>query len=240
MIFEFDVLLLDIEGTTSSISFVHDEMFPYVRENLDSYLKQEWESDDLTESIDLIRKDAGLENWPDPTLSREQQIQQVSDEVIRQMDLDLKATGLKNLQGKIWKNGFESGRLRAHLFDDVKPALERFKAQGRDLRIYSSGSVQAQLLFFKHTVCGDLLPLFSAHYDTQVGGKKEVDSYRVITQDVGLSPDRILFVSDIPEELDAAMQAGLQTAISIRPGNSPIAPGCPHPAVHSFADIESA
>ena len=230
-------VLLDIEGTTSSISFVHDEMFPFVRQNLALYLCENWGSESLNESIQLIATDAGYDNWPDPQQEDSEQQLQVIEEVNRQMDEDLKATGLKNLQGKIWKNGFESGALQSHIYEDVKPALESWKSAGVDLRIYSSGSIQAQLLFFGHTVGGNLLELFSAHYDTTIGGKKESDSYAKIAAEVGCLPDQILFVSDILEELDAARQAGLQTALSIRPGNTPIEAEHSHPAIRSFSEI---
>ena len=231
-------VLLDIEGTTSSISYVHDEMFPYVREKLAGYLVQNWDSDSLKKSIDLIASDADLEDWPDSSLDMIDQQIQIIEEVNRQMDGDLKATGLKDLQGKIWKEGFESGGLKAHLYDDVKPALDSWKELGHDLRIYSSGSVQAQLLFFGHTVEGNLLDLFSAHYDTNIGGKKEAASYAHIVSDIGCDAGQVLFVSDILEELNAAKQSGLQTALSVRPGNNPVEQDHDHPVIQSFAEIQ--
>lgn len=233
-----DCILLDIEGTTSSISYVYDEMFPYVRHHLETFLEQNWNSDLLTESIQLIAADAELENWPDPTRDAEVQRQQVADEVIRQMDNDLKATGLKNLQGKIWKSGFESGALKAHLFPDVKLALDHWKKQGKEIRIYSSGSTTAQLLFFGHTIEGDLLNRFSGHYDTKIGAKKEAASYEKIALDSNHSPDRILFISDIVAELDAAQAAGFKTALSCRPGNPVDESTHEHPSISSFAEIE--
>lgn len=237
MNFDCDCILLDIEGTTSSISFVHDEMFPYVRNHLDRFLADHWGTEPLNESLKLIAEDINAENWPDATLDPVAQRQQVMDEVHRQMDQDLKATGLKNLQGKIWKSGFESGALQAHLYEDTLPAIQGWKEHGKDIRVYSSGSVAAQLLFFGHTVAGNLLPYFSAHYDTQVGGKKEPASYETIARDIGIAPERILFVSDVVAELDAARAAGLQTALSVRPGNVPVTSSHEHPIIHSFAEI---
>lgn len=233
-------VLLDIEGTTSSISYVHDEMFPYVRSQLPQFLQDQWGQAELKESIELIAEDAKLSNWPDSNLPAAEQQQQVIDEVNRQMDLDLKATGLKDLQGKIWKAGFHSGALKAHLYPEVKRALEAWKSAGKELRIYSSGSVKAQLLFFGHTVEGNLLDLFSSHFDTQIGGKKESKSYERIVADIDCSANDILFISDVVEELDAAKSAGLQTALSIRPGNAPQPEQQAHPAIHSFDEIQFA
>jgi enolase-phosphatase E1 len=140
--------------------------------------------------------------------------------VLRLMDADAKATGLKQLQGLIWKSGFESGELKAHVYEDVPPALESWTAAGKDVRIYSSGSVQAQRLFFGHTIAGDLLPRFRGHYDTTTGPKKEAESYRKIAAAFGLPLTAILFLSDIVTELDAAREAGLATALVVRPGNA--------------------
>ncbi len=231
-------ILLDIEGTTSSVSYVYDEMFPYVRRHLGAYLKQNWGTPELGESLQLLSLEAGLENWPDRELSVEDQQAQAAREAIRQMDSDLKTTGLKNLQGKIWKSGFESGALKSHIYADVHPALEAWKELGKDIRIYSSGSVQAQLLFFGHTTEGNLLDYFSAHYDTTIGSKKESQSYSHISRDSQFDPGRILFVSDILEELNAAKSAGLETVLSLRPGNAPVTQVHTHPVINSFAEIE--
>jgi len=147
------------------------------------------------------------------------------------MDGDVKATGLKQLQGLIWRSGFESGELRAHVYDDVPPALEAWRGAGIDVRIYSSGSVAAQVLFFGHTVAGDLRPLLNGHYDTTTGSKQEPASYLQIADAFGLPPAEILFLSDVTAELAAARQAGLQTALCLRPGNAE------PPADHGFATL---
>lgn len=224
-------ILLDIEGTTSSISFVHDQMFPFARKHVKDYLAENWGKPQLLATLDLLAVDAGstnAANWldnADPT--RQQEI--VVSEVERLMDGDVKATGLKQLQGEIWRAGFESGQLVAHLWPDVPEALSQWRTQGIDLRIYSSGSVAAQKMFFGHSVAGDLLHRFSGHYDTKIGGKKEAASYTAIAEDWNLPPDEILFISDVIEELEAASTAGLQTCLSIRPGNLPV------PQDHQFA-----
>ena len=61
----------------------------------------------------------------------------------------------------IWRRGYESGELVSHLFEDVPRALDRWTSSGLDVRIYSSGSIEAQQLFFGHTAYGDVTPLFS-------------------------------------------------------------------------------
>jgi enolase-phosphatase E1 len=237
------VILLDIEGTTSSVSFVYDEMFPFVRRELVGFLAKNSQRPDVVSTAILIGKDAGKSSLSelvgsDDLVSPESQ-QKLAAEVLRQMDADLKATGLKQLQGLIWEAGFQSGQLRAHVYDDVAPTLKKWKAAGFDLRIYSSGSIQAQKLFFGHTIAGDLLPLFSGHYDTTIGGKRDAVSYQRIAQDIGCEPAKILFLSDITAELDAALQAGLQTGLILRPGNAPQTNGEQHPAVESFEKIQA-
>ena len=124
-----------------------------------------------------------------------------------------------------------------HLYPDVVPALHAWNESGLDVRIFSSGSVAAQLAFFSHTHWGDLLPQFRGHYDTTLGPKREPASYHHIADLMGLSPGKILFVSDIPAELDAAQAAGFQTGLSIRPGNAPVEKTCDHPRISSFAEI---
>lgn len=229
-------LLLDIEGTTSSISFVYDQMFPLVRERLDQHLREHWGEPSLQAACDQIARDAGhdsLHAWcgeadPQPV---------VADEVRRLMDADVKATGLKQLQGQIWKDAFQSGRLRSHLFDDVEQAMRRWREAGGDVRIYSSGSVQAQRLFFGHTTAGDLLPLISGHYDTTTGPKREASSYAAIAADWGLAAGEILFASDVAAELDAAGEAGMQTALCERPGNPSAPDGHVHRVIKSLLEL---
>lgn len=240
-------ILLDIEGTTSSVSFVYDVMFPYVRKHLTFEVFSNWEEPEYVAAFEAIARDAGqpsLDFWlKTQKLSRDNPLRGadvVCKEVIRLMDADAKATGLKQLQGLIWKSGFESGELQAHVYDDVPPALAAWNAGGKDVRIYSSGSVQAQKLFFGHTIVGDLLPHFRGHYDTSVGGKKEAESYRKIALEFGQPAGEILFLSDIVAELDAARAAGLQTALCVRPGNNlnQTSSGAAQAEISSFAEVQ--
>lgn len=217
-------ILLDIEGTTSSISFVYDVMFPFVRRELDRYVREHWGEPALMSACDQIARDLGhdtLSRWVSELPGDVDQQALVRSEVLRLMDGDVKSTGLKQLQGIIWEQGFASGELKAHVYDDVPPAMKAWNTAGKDVRIYSSGSIQAQKLFFGHTIAGDLLPLLRGHYDTTTGGKREATSYLQIAVEYGLPPQEILFLSDVPAELDAASSAGMQTALVKRPGNAP-------------------
>lgn len=234
-------ILLDIEGTTSSISFVYDVMFPFVRRELDEYLRVNWGSPALSEVCDLIAKDAGYESldvWCGSGCEEGKRQQLLTEEVLRLMDGDVKATGLKALQGLIWQSGFESGEMQAHIYDDVLPAIQAWNNAGCDIRIYSSGSIAAQKLFFGHTVVGNMLHLFQGHYDTTTGPKKEIRSYCVIAKNFGLLPTEILFLSDVLAELEAARAAGLQTCLCKRPGNAVVKVGHDQPEITAFDQIE--
>jgi len=242
-------ILLDIEGTTSSVSFVYDVMFPYVRKHLTFEVFANWMEPEYIEAFHAIAKDAGhesLDAWlKQHGLTRENPLRAaevVCKEVTRLMDGDVKATGLKQLQGLIWQSGFESGELQAHVYDDVPPALAAWNAAGKDVRIYSSGSIQAQQLFFGHTVAGNLLGHFRGHYDTTTGPKKEAESYRKIAAAFGVPANEILFLSDIVAELDAARIAGMQTGLCVRPGNAAgqTSAGEPHAEITTFEQVETA
>lgn len=225
-------VLLDIEGTTSSISFVYDVMFAYVRNHLHGFLEASWNEPNVQAAVAQMAVDAGqdLNAW----LSSHDPKAQVEKHVCGLMDVDSKSTGLKALQGIMWKSGFESGQMEAHVYPDVFPALQAWKNAGIDIRIYSSGSIAAQKLFFGHSIAGNLLPFFSDHYDTTIGGKKEADSYRTIAKLIGIPAGEILFISDVEAELDAATQAGLQVLASVRPGNKPLSTECKHHQIEAF------
>jgi len=229
-------VLLDVEGTTSSVAYVYEVLFPFARENLDSYLDRHWDAPGTLRALNQLARDAGAHSFADWTSddSLVAARERVRSEVLRLMDDDVKSTGLKELQGMIWQGGFESGQLRAHVFPDVPAALDAWSKRGLDVRIYSSGSVAAQRLFFAHSERGDVSHLLRGHYDTTTGPKREASSYRGIAYDMGLSPVEILFLSDIVAELDAASEAGLQTRLVVRPGNAPAPNGHRHSVVRSF------
>jgi len=235
-------ILLDIEGTTSSIAFVYDEMFPFVRREIGPFLESTWHDEATRHACSRIAADEGLESreaWFVAKGANGEKAQQklVHETVARLMDSDAKTTGLKQIQGLIWQAGFESGELNAHVYEDVPLALRAWRERQIDLRIYSSGSVAAQKLCFGHTVAGDLLPLLSGHYDTTTGPKKDSSSYQAIASHWQLPASKMLFLSDVPAELDAATSAGMQTALCVRPGNAPVKE-CEHPKIATFGDVQ--
>lgn len=232
-------ILLDIEGTTSSISYVHEVLFPFAREHLDRFLREQWDAPGTPRALNQLARDAGATSFADWTSndSLSEARDRVRSEVLKLMADDVKSTGLKELQGLIWRGGFESGQLHAHVFPDVPAALNAWADRGLDVRIYSSGSVAAQQLFFAHTELGDLSPFLRGYYDTTTGPKREPSSYRRITGEVGLPCASILFLSDIVAELDAARAAGMQTRLAVRPGNARSPEGHGHAMIRSFDEL---
>ncbi|MDX2226136.1 MAG: acireductone synthase [Verrucomicrobiae bacterium] len=220
-------LLTDIEGTTTSVSFVYDTLFPYFREHFESYAHRGDPAleDPLTEIIQTVRTETGQ------TLTRGEAIGQA----LAWAAADRKHTALKTLQGLVWRHAYESGEIKGHVYDDVPPALQRWKKSGLLLTVYSSGSVAAQQLLFRHSVAGDLTPFFSNYFDTTSGPKREPASYRHIAATLALPAADILFLSDVVEELDAAHDAGLQTLQLVRPGTPP---GIRHRTAPDFSVIQ--
>lgn len=220
-------ILTDIEGTTSSISFVKDVLFPFARKRLPAYVKTHADRPDVQHWLHEAAKEAGI-----VYADREEIIEILQ----RWIDEDRKATPLKALQGMIWNEGYREGDFRAHVYADVAPQLRAWKAQGLDLYVYSSGSVAAQKLFFAFSEAGDLTPLFSAYFDTETGPKREAGSYRRIAAAIGKPADAILFLSDTVAELDAACAAGLRTMQLARPPATCPASGA-HRCVADFGTI---
>jgi enolase-phosphatase E1 len=234
-------ILLDIEGTTSSVAFVYDVLFPFARRELAGFLERRWDDPAVQRACERVARDAeasSLSEFVGYDATEEAARERVAEEVVRLMDADAKATGLKDLQGLIWAEGYAAGRLTSHVYPDVPPALKAWAERGLDVRIYSSGSVAAQKVFFAHTPAGDLLPFLRGHYDTTVGAKRQAASYTKIAADMKLPPGALLFVSDVAAELDAARAAGLPTCLAVRPGNAPVPPGQPHPSASDFGQIE--
>jgi len=240
---EAQCVLLDIEGTISDIRFVYDVMFPYAKNNMNRFLAESWNVPAVQDAVRTVAKDAAIpsiEDWLGPNWQNgaSNAIVSLSEHCQQLMATDSKATGLKLLQGMVWQNGFESGALRAELFSDVLPALEEWKASGLDLRIYSSGSVLAQRMFFKYTTLGDLTDLFSDYYDTTIGTKRDVASYSRIATETQYDPNEIVFVTDVHAELMAAGQAGMQVVASVRPNNVPLPAEFTGLTITSFSQLE--
>lgn len=226
-------LLLDVEGTTTAISFVSDVLFPFARERMAKALAEVQPGSALAEAVARLR-----EEWEADGALREAapEFGDGAACALALMDQDRKSTGLKAIQGLLWEEGYRSGALRAHVFDDVPEALRRWRAAGARVYVFSSGSVLAQELLFAHTEGGALTPLLDGHFDTTTGPKREPGAYRRIAEAVGLQASEVLFLSDVPAELDAAREAGMATGLLERPGNAPVG-ATDHPRHASFAEI---
>jgi len=195
---------------------------------------------DLQRAMRQVSKDAGYGDDFEAWLGSSTQpafVDRATEHLLGLMDGDSKSTGLKSLQGMIWKSGFESGEMKSHLYDDVYPALLRWSRREIDIRIYSSGSVVAQKLFFGHTPLGDLCHFFKGFYDTSIGDKREFVSYQKIAQEFGIDAGSIVFFSDNVAEVDAASIAGMKAVAVVRPGNSPLPSDFTGPCVESFSSL---
>ena len=207
-------ILLDIEGTTTPISFVYDVLFPFARKHAHEHLGEK------DQSALKVEYDADVANSLTPPPWSSGAIHYVH----WLMDQDRKSTALKNLQGKIWQEGYRRGALQGAVFADVPPALTRWHDAGIDIRIYSSGSILAQKVLFSTTPFGDLTRFLNGYFDTTTGAKTDPSSYATIANAFGLPPSDILFISDVTRELDAASSAGLKVVLALRPGNHPQPP----------------
>jgi len=234
IVFDGRAILLDVEGTTSSISFVHDVLFTHAKRHVGDFLTARGHDPAVRAAATGLAAAAGLDA---DVLDSPEGRTRLAQAAVEMMNRDLKETSLKTIQGMIWRGGYEAGEIRSHVFDDVPPALARWADSGLDVRIYSSGSVEAQKLFFAHTTAGDLTPLLRGHYDTTTGPKREPASYARIAADMAIEPRQILFVSDVGAELDAARTAGLATALAVRPGNAAAGGLFDHGTVASFDEI---
>jgi enolase-phosphatase E1 len=235
-------IVLDIEGTTTPIAFVHDALFPYARRLLREHLQAHRSSPEIREVTRRLREeradDVAHGQAPPPWSDEpDAELSSVAAYVEWLMDRDRKSPGLKQLQGYIWERGYRSGALEAEVFPDVGPAIERWRSSGIVVAIYSSGSVLAQQLLFAHTNTGDLTPLVDRFFDTEVGAKTSPGSYQRIAAALQCPTDRLLFVSDARTELDAARQAGCHVLLCVRPGNPAQSPPPGLDMIHRFDEI---
>jgi len=218
-------ILLDIEGTTTPITFVYDVLFPFARTHAHAYLDAVAQRELKTEYDADVTRGLVPPPWSPSPLAYVHWL----------MDQDRKTTALKNLQGKIWKEGYQRGELHGEVFPDVPGALERWHRERRDIRIYSSGSILAQQLLFSTTRYGDLTRFLSGYFDTSTGPKAEPASYRSIADAFSLPASQVLFISDVTRELDAADAAGMHVRLSVRPGNHP-QPTHGYPSLSTFSE----
>lgn len=223
-------IVTDIEGTTTSVSFVYDVLFPYAREHIAGFVRTHQDQVAVRSDIDAVRRESGQ-----PGLDLEGVIQQL----LTWIEQDQKITPLKSLQGMIWKAGYESGAFSGHVYADAYEQLKQWRQRGIALYVYSSGSVAAQKLLFGCSDFGDMTPLFSGYFDTQTGPKRDIGSYQVITRAIGHAPEQILFLSDVVEELDAARDAGMQTGWLVRDNANGEASAL-HPRLQDFGQISIA
>jgi enolase-phosphatase E1 len=226
------MILLDIEGTTTPVAFVTETLFPYARTHLPRYLEEQGNTPACRAALARLRAEYEADRAagePVPAWS-------ALDYVAWLMDRDRKSPALKSLQGRVWEEGYRNGTLVGEVFDDVPDALRRWREAAMPVGIYSSGSVRAQQWLFRRSTAGDLTPLLSWHFDTAVGAKQDPASYARIAADVNEAAADVLFVSDVGAELDAAREAGMQTAMIVRPGNAP-QPDTGHRVIHSFDEL---
>lgn len=250
-------IVTDIEGTTTPITFVHETLFPFAKSNLRHHLTVNFESDETRNDIALLAEQAAEDiersvtttaiNTPpkiDIHAAKDTLIDQVVRNVEHNMMLDRKMAALKQLQGHIWKFGYESGNVVGEVYSDVVPMFARWKEAGKSLYVYSSGSVFAQKLLFgysnqKYNESNDLTPLFGGYFDTvHPGSKLEAKSYKVIASDIQVAPEHILFLTDNIQEAFAAKDAGWHVVLSVRPSTAALPPQHPFETVTSFDQIQ--
>lgn len=221
-------IITDIEGTTTDISFVHKILFPYAYQKLPNFVR--------THATELVVAECILETQQ--TLLEEKDedadVEQVIEVLLNWIQADRKHLTLKKLQGMIWREGYETGAFKGHVYPDVVPQLENWRMQGIRIGIYSSGSVEAQKLLFGCSEYGDLTYLFNNYFDTSIGHKKEMESYQNIAITLKLQPNQILFLSDVEAELDAAKSVGMQTVQLVREGTQKSEK---HPTARNFSEL---
>jgi len=222
-------VLLDIEGTTTPITFVHDKLLGYVKENLKEYLSSRFESEEVQADVDALRvqaasdKEAGVEGAVEIAAKEEELekvVQSVVDNVAWQMENDRKSDSVKQLQGHMWRDAYKTGKVQGEVFDDVVDALKAFKAA--DLRVfsYSSAPADTQKLLFGYSEKGDLSEFFAGNFDSSTGAKTEKESYTAVAGEIDVSPAEVLFVTDLPREAAPAAEAGVKVAVIVRDGNT--------------------
>ena len=236
-------ILLDIEGTTTPIDFVHRTLFPFAYEKMGDYLKRNFDA--IQPEIAQLRAEhahdfeLGSDAPPLRETTREKAIESLTYYLHFLIRIDRKSTPLKSLQGKIWQQGYEAGELVSEVFDDVPAAFERWKTQAKTISIYSSGSILAQKLLFKYTDHGDLTSFISNYFDTNTGHKREAESYRKIASAESFPHvENFLFISDVEAELDAASEAGMQVRLAVRSGNPPLPEKPKYQVIDAFDEVE--
>lgn len=244
----YKCVLLDIEGTTTPITFVKDTLFPYAKENVLGHVLATWQTEetkmDVTSILRLAENDiksygasatfpneiadflSNCSNKDFSTLDSSIVAPKIASYVHWCIEEDRKVEALKTLQGHIWEQGYCNGSIVSQVYDDVPPFLVRMQNAGVRTCIYSSGSRDAQRLLFKHSTHGDLRNMLACYFDTTVGQKRTSESYKSIILSLGVdNSNQVLFVTDVYEEAAAAKTAGCDVVISVRPGNAELPVG---------------
>lgn len=239
-------IICDVEGTTSSISFVKEVLYPYALKNVEEYLKTHWNEDATKTVVAALREQADEDKKAEvegvvtiPAEDSEDVIPDVVKNVEWQSSLDRKTGSLKTLQGLVWAKGYKDGSIKGHVYEDVPKAFEQWTEGGRKVYIYSSGSVDAQKMLFEHSEQGDLVKHLAGHYDTKIGAKTEKDSYEALLKNIEASGEEALFLTDVVAEAKAAKEAGLNVVVLDRPGNAELSEDDrkEFTVISSFADI---
>jgi enolase-phosphatase E1 len=225
--------IFDIEGTTAPISFVHEILFPYSKNNLQNYLQKNKISNLIFSNLkEDHEKDKYSNHYKSP-------LENSADSLFSYLEflisVDRKNAGLKEIQGEIWKLGYESGDIKSQIFPDTLDFFQLIKKNNKQISIYSSGSILAQKLIFKYSNIGDMSPYITNYFDTGVGPKRDSNSYLTISKALNCSPNEIIFFTDIQEEADSALSIGIKSYIMLRKGNSPIE-SIKHPTLNSFSE----
>ena len=236
-------ILLDIEGTTTPVAFVYNVLFPFARTRMRAFLEAHASAPDVRADLTALQREhaaearagSALASPPPWHTAPQRVVESAAAYALWLMEQDRKSTALKSLQGKIWEAGYRSGELRGEVYPDVAPALMRWKQRGLRVAIFSSGSVQAQQLLFRHSTAGDLTPHLDAYFDTTTGPKQDSQSYRKIAASLQVAPQETLFLSDVVAELDAARSAGFQTGLCNRAEQNALSQE--HQVLQEFGDV---
>ncbi|KAK4319668.1 hypothetical protein Pmani_009405 [Petrolisthes manimaculis] len=228
---DISIIILDIEGTTTSISFVKEVLFSYVLREVGQHLETTWLTEETKKDVAALKRQneedvaagvSGVVLWPD-NIEMKVVIPCLVRDVCNMVEQDRKVGPLKTLQGHMWRRAYQQGTIKGHVYEDVPGALKAWHEEGKKVVIYSSGSVEAQKLLFKHSCHGDILHYLSDHFDTGIGAKGESDSYLNILKSLqSPSPATVLFITDVAKEAQAATEAGLQVVLSVREGTKPL------------------
>ncbi len=221
-------IITDIEGTITPISFVKDVLFPYSNQKIESFIKENLNNPEV---LKILKDIKNIEN-------KELTLDEIISTLKKWIEEDKKITPLKEIQGLIWEEGYKTGQLEGYIYPDAYKNLKLWFDNGLKIYVYSSGSVKAQKLLFSNTNYGDINYLFSGYFDTNIGNKKNKESYLKIAKEINISPENIIFLSDNPDEVIAAAQSGMKVIRLVRPNDAQYIDNFPYLQVESFDEID--